>query len=221
MRLRVVLFAAIVLCIVPMVALPAHADSQIVVSGGGGATQTFACPASGPCLFGSIAQGVFTFSVNIGTKDGFPPSITLDSLNSASTVPADLQIAYSANNLTVAAASFSSHFASNLIGAATTGMFRVFYNASNALGGMTTLLSSQTLTGEGALSDNVSGLFTFGSLYSLTEVFNLHDTVANSTQQLTGNFMVSEPGMLTLIGVGLVGLAIALRRGLGTAASQV
>src|ERR1700737_2773606 len=100
MRLRVVLFSALVLCIVPMVALPAHAASQIFISGGGvGTTQTMACPATGPCIF-STSQGSFTFSVNIGTSFGFPPSITLDSLNSSSVVPQDLHIAYSANNLT-------------------------------------------------------------------------------------------------------------------------
>lgn len=212
MRLRVVLFAAVVLCIVPMVALPAHAASQIFVSGGGvGTTQTFACPATGPCVF-NTAQGSFTFTINIGTTTGFPPSITLDSLNSSSLAPQDLHIAFSANNLTTPASAFTQHFTTNLIGASSSGTFNGYYNANNSLGGTTTLLASQTLTGEGALSANTGGSLLFTAPYSLTLVFDLHDAVANATQQLTGNIMIPEPATLSLLGVGFLGFAVVLRK---------
>lgn len=213
MRLRVVLFCALVLCIVPMVALPAHAASQIVTSGGGGVTQTFSCPASpAPCVF-STTQGVFTFSINIGTQQGYPPSITLDSLNSASSVPADLQISYSVNNLTAPASAWTQHFTTNFVGASTSGTYRGYYDASNTLGGTATLLAMQSLSGAGALSTNTSGSTIFTGPYTLTQIFNLHDTVLGVTQQLTGNItMIPEPATLSLLGAGFLGFAMVLRK---------
>lgn len=198
--------------------LAANAASELVLSGGGAASQTIVC-ATSVCSFNG-SQGAFNITIDIGQSNNFPPQLNLTSVNSAIAVPQDLTIAYSINNLTATAASFVQTFTANILGngsvPATSTSFTTFYNANNVLGAMVTALATQNLsttTSLAASAANVNGNFNFGpAMYSLTQVLTLHDTASGGNQLLTGALIIPEPASLSLVGLGFLGLGAGLRK---------
>lgn len=229
-----------------IVAMPtaAKADSILVVQSGG-QSQSFACASgSSPATCQhTFVIGNFTASINLGGSNGFPPSITLTSIDIASSTPASISVEYSNNNLKANASSYVQTFAGTLSGSAgtpTTASFETFYDTSNALfnpcgtstvaGTVGNCASSASAGGLGLGVQNISSTSTafqasaanlvgaqvFGGTYALTEVYTLNASVTGQNDQLVGSFSIPEPATLSLLGVGLFGMGGIFRRKLGS-----
>jgi hypothetical protein len=122
-----------------------------------------------------------------------------------------LQIALSDTGFDIYGGRITTDFGGTLSGMGGSLAYGAYYDAGNALFGQGTLIGTGS-SGPGAYSGSADGGWSPNAPYSVTEILTL--TTGGGLTVFSGDFSVNvpEPGTLALIGLALLGLAVAHRR---------
>jgi hypothetical protein len=200
----------------------AHAVPTLSFSVDGGAALSCAdgagCDTNTAAGVVTVNQSFGDFSINVTTGLSKPVLTGGDPLMDLNTV--NLQMSGGAHTLAIA---FSDtdfgiyngrvlmQYGGSLSGVGASFEQSAYYDAGNALFGQGTLIGTAG-SGAGAYSGTIDGGWSPSGPYSVTEILTLKS--AGGMTMFSGDFEVNvpEPGTLALVGLALLGLAVAYRR---------
>ena len=186
-------------------------DGDVAAVCGGGGTGSGDILAGAGSVAGSFSVGNFTVNVSTGiTKPAQGsaafPFMDLNTVNTSTGGGGTLVLEFSETG-------FTGTGAANIFWggtAAGTATYQVFYDPGNVVFTATTQLGTSGLQGPGAYSGTLTGGAASGT-YSLTQrVTYIHQGsgVSSGDHALS----IPEPGILSLLGVGLAGIGLIRRR---------
>jgi hypothetical protein len=125
--------------------------------------------------------------------------------------PHTLQIKFSDTGFDIYGGRIGTSYGGTLNGKGASVEYGAYYDASNALFGEGTPIGTEG-SGPGPFSGSADGGWSPNDLYSLTEILTLK--TGGDMTVFSGDFAVNvpEPGTLALMGLALLGLAVAHRR---------
>lgn len=167
----------------------------------------------------SINQALGDFLVNVTTGLSKPlltggnPLMDLNTVNVQVLGGAHtLVIMFSDNGFDIHGGRFGMEFGGALSGAGASLAHSAYYDAGNSLFTQSTLIGQVGPFGPGAFSGSVGEGWSPDEPYSVTEILTLRTAGGQTT--FSGDFEVNvpEPTTLALLGLGLLGFAVARRR---------
>jgi len=200
----------------------AHAIPTLSFSIDGGPITTCAdgaaCDTNAGAGIVSFSQslGDFTFNVTTGLSKpiltGGAPLIDLNTVNvQMSGAPHTLQIGFSDTDFDIYNGRITTDYGGTLNGIGASMDYSAYYDAGNTLFGQGSLIGGGS-SASGAYSGSADGGWSPNAAYSVTEILTL--TTGGGMTVFSGDFSVNvpEPGTLALVGLALLGFAVAYRR---------
>lgn len=200
----------------------AHAIPTLSLSVDGGPAITCAdgaaCDTNANAGAITFSPSIGDFAINVTTGLSKPLLTGGDPLMDLNTVNVQilggahtLQIALSDTGFDIYGGRITTDFGGTLSGTGASLAYSAYYDAGNALFGQGTLIGTGS-SGPGAYSGSADGGWSPNGPYSVTEILTL--TTGGGMTVFSGDFSVNvpEPGTLALIGLALLGLAVAHRR---------
>ena len=200
----------------------AHAVPTLQYSIDGGATMSCAdgaaCDTNSNTGAVTVNQSLGDFIVNVSTGLSKPILTGGDPLMDLNTVNVQmsggshtLTIAFSDTGFDLYGGRIVLQYGGSLSGTNASFQQTAYYDDGNSLFGQGTLIGSVG-SAAGAFSGSVDGGWSPGGPYSVTEILTLK--TGGGPTVFSGDFEVNvpEPGTLALVGLALLGLAVAYRR---------
>lgn len=218
---------SVFLTVVALMAMSAYATPTLKITSGAASCTLADGAGSSSCVGGATGSadnvgaagavsGVFTvgnFTINVSTGITKPtsgtaafPFMDLNTVNTSSAA-GTLVLEFSETGFTGTGNTFLRFSGTAAAGGNVT--YQVFYDPGNALFTATTQLGTSG-SQSGAYSGTVTGPNPTGT-YSLTERVTITH-IAAGTSSSDNEVTIPEPGILSLLGVGLAGLGIVRRR---------
>jgi len=200
----------------------AHAIPTLSLSADGG--PAIACADGDACDTNSAAgvvgfnQSIGDFAINVTTGLSKPMLTGGDPLMDLNTVNVQmwggahtLVIAFSDTGFDLYGGRITTQYGGSLSGTGASFEQAAYYDAGNTLFGQGTLISAVG-SSAGPFSGSVDGGWTPNAPYSVTEILTLK--TGGGMTVFSGDFEVNvpEPGTLALVGLAMLGLALAHRR---------